>query len=76
MMLMTVFKDYLAGKATAEQVKAEVARQRQGMKKPGPPYKQPDLNDVKWTPPSIFEEVTIAQATGQVSREEADDLLA
>lgn len=76
MMLMTVFEDYLAGKATAEQVKAEVARQRQGMKKPQPPYKQPDLSDVKWTPPSIFGEITIAQATRKISRAEADDLLA
>ena len=46
------------------------------MTKPQPPYKQPDLVDQKWTPPSIFEEVTIAQATGQISRAEADDLLA
>lgn len=76
MMPVTVFKDYLTGKATAEQVKAEVARQRQGMTKPQPPYKQPDMTDQKWTPPSIFEEVTIAQATGQISREEADHLLA
>lgn len=73
---MTVFEEYLEGKATAEQVKAEVARQRQGMTKPQPPYSQPDLKDVKWTPPSIFEEITIAQATGKVSREEADELLA
>lgn len=76
MMPVTVFDDYLAGKATAEQVKAEVARQRQGMTKPQPPYSQPDLSDQKWTPPSIFEEVTIAQATGQIRREEADHLLA
>lgn len=76
MMPVTVFDDYLAGKATAEQVKAEVARQRHGMTKPQPPYSQPDLSDQKWTPPSIFEEVTIAQATGQISREEADHLLA
>lgn len=76
MMPVTVFDDYLAGKATAEQVKAEVARQRQGMAKPQAPYNQPDLSDQKWTPPSIFEQVTIAQATGQISREEADHLLA
>lgn len=75
-MLVTVFKDYLAGKATAEQVKAEVARQRQGMAKPEAPYNQPDLSDQRWTPPSIFEEVTIAQATGQISRAEAELLLA
>ena len=76
MMPVTVFDDYLAGKATAEQVKAEVARQRQGMKKAEPPYKQPDLNDVKWTPLSIFMEITIALAARQISREEADELLA
>jgi len=73
---VTVFDDYLAGNATAAQVKAEVARQRQGMTKPQPPYSQPDLSDQKWTPPSIFEEVTIAQATRRISREEADNLLA
>lgn len=73
---MTVFKEYLAGKATAEQVKAEVARQRQGMTKPQPPYKQPDLTDQKWTPPSIFEEITIALATGKISESEMDELLA
>ncbi|AEI08377.1 hypothetical protein CRES_0014 [Corynebacterium resistens DSM 45100] len=73
---MTVFKDYLAGKATAEQVKAEVARKREGMTKPRPPYSQPDLNDVKWTPPSIFEEITIALATGKISESEMDELLA
>ncbi|MDK8625162.1 hypothetical protein [Corynebacterium appendicis] len=73
---MTVFKDYLAGKATAKQVKAEVARQRQGMTKPQPPYKQPDLTDQKWTPPSIFEEITIALATGKISESEMDELLA
>lgn len=73
---MTVFKDYLAGKATAEQVKAEVARKREGMTKPQPPYSQPDLNDVKWTPPSIFEEITIALATGKISESEMDELLA
>lgn len=73
---MTVFKDYLAGRATAGQVKAEVARQRQGMDKPKAPYRQPNLADQRWTPPSIFEEVTIAQATRQISREEADALLA
>ncbi|GEM_PF-2940820 len=71
-----MFDDYLAGNATAAQVKAEVARQRQGMTKPQPPYSQPDLSDQKWTPPSIFEEVTIAQATRRISREEADNLLA
>lgn len=76
MIYVTVFEDYLAGKTTAEQVKAEVARQRQGMTKPQPPYNQPDLSDQKWTPPSIFEEVTIAQATRRISREEADKLLA
>lgn len=73
---MSVLDDYLAGKATAEDVKAEVARQRQGMTKPKPPFKQPDLNDQKWTPPSIFGEVTIALATGQVTDEEAEELLA
>lgn len=72
---MSVLHDYLAGKATAEDVKAEVARQRVGMRKEEPPYRQPDLNDVKWTPPSIFEDVTIAQALGKLSREEADYLL-
>lgn len=71
-----MFKEYLAGKATAEQVKAEVARQRQGMTKPQPPYKQPDLTDQKWTPPSIFEEITIALATGKISESEMDELLA
>lgn len=75
-MRVTVLKEYLAGKATAEQVKAEVARQRQGMAMPQAPYSQPDMTDQKWTPPSIFEEVTIAQATRQISREEADNLLA
>lgn len=75
-MSMTVLKDYLAGKATAEEVKAEVARQRQGMTKPQAPYKQPDLTDQKWTPPSIFEEVTIALSTGQLTREEMYNLLA
>lgn len=73
---VTVIKDYLAGKATAGQVKAEIARQRQGMVKQQPPFKQPDLADQKWTPPSIFEEVTIALATHKISPEEADELLA
>lgn len=71
-----MFDDYLAGKATAEEVKAEVARKREGMTKPQPPYSQPDLNDVKWTPPSIFEEITIALATGKISESEMDELLA
>ena len=75
-MYVTVFKDYLAGRTTAEQVKAEVARRRQGMTKPEAPYSQPNLAVQKWRPPSIFEKVTIAQATGQISRTEADDLLA
>ena len=73
---MTVLKDYLAGKATAEQVKAEVARQRQGMTKPQAPYKQPDLTDQKWTPPSIFQEVTIALSAGEITRQEMRELLA
>ena len=73
---MTVFDDYLAGKATAEQVKAEVARQRQGMTKPQPPYEQPDLNDQKWSPSSIFREVTIALSTGEITSEEMRELLA
>lgn len=73
---MTVLKDYLAGNATMQEVKAEVARQRQGMKKPQPPYKQPDLNDQKWTPPSIFQEVTIALSTGEITRQEMREILA
>lgn len=36
---MSVLHDYLAGKATAEDVKAEVARQRVGMRKEEPPYR-------------------------------------
>ena len=76
MMPVTVFKDYLAGKATADQVKAEVARQRQGMTEPQAPFGQPDLSDQRWTPPSIFEDVTVALATGQISRAEAESLLA
>lgn len=73
---MTVLDDYLAGNATMQEVKDEVARQRQGMRKEQPPYKQPDLNDVKWTPPSIFEDVTIALSTGELTEQEADEILA
>lgn len=73
---MTVLKDYLAGKATMQEVKAEVARQRQGMKKPQPPYKQPDLNDQKWTPPSIFQDVVVARAAKELTEQEMREILA
>jgi hypothetical protein len=73
---VTILQDYLAGNATAEQVRAEVAKQRQGMRKATPPYPQPDLSGDPWAPPSIFEEVTIAQAVGKLTREQADALLA
>lgn len=73
---MTVLDDYLAGKATMQEVKDEVAHQRQGMRKEQPPYKQPDLNDQKWAPPSIFEDVTIALSTGEITSEEMREILA
>lgn len=73
---MTVLDDYIAGNATMAEVKAEVARQRQGMRKEQPPYKQPDLNDQKWSPSSIFREVTIALSTGEITSEEMREILA
>lgn len=73
---MSVLKDYIAGKATAEEVRAEVRRQREGMKKEGPPYRQPDLMETRWTPPSIFEDILLAQVNGDITNEETDWLSA